>query len=171
MAGDGRSERLKKWFRKAETEKDIIDRFIYGWLAMTIAANIEFTHSGIPDPKINDRKRVIHYFKKHSEAVETAAQEHNANSLTLSKRMGPEGGVILDALAIQEHCKNFRRKVLKQGACSSSDFAEATAEILNRIRNNLFHGSKLYDDTADRTLLGLVTPILLAILATSEGLK
>lgn len=86
-------------------------------LALTIAASIEFSHSAIPNEEINDRKRVIYYFKKHPEEVETAVQAHRASSLTLSKRMGTRNGVILDAPRVQEHCKNFRRKVLGQGAC------------------------------------------------------
>ena len=48
---------------------------------------------------------------------------------------------------------------------------EATAEILNKVRNNLFHGSRVYDDSNDCALLDLVTPILLTIVTSSEQLR
>lgn len=45
--------------------------------------------------------------------------------------------------------------------------AKALAEVLNHIRNHMFHGLKNPDDAADQELLKRVNPILLRILALS----
>jgi hypothetical protein len=42
--------------------------------------------------------------------------------------------------------------------------AGKTAEMINHVRNNLFHGAKAPDDEADRDLLEHVNPILLSVL-------
>lgn len=40
----------------------------------------------------------------------------------------------------------------------------ATAELVNHIRNNMFHGLKVPDNPADQELIERVNPILLGIL-------
>lgn len=170
MARDRRSERLKKWFRKAETEKDIFDRYVYGWLALGLAASIHETTSGSRFEK--DSERVNAYLKAHASDVEEAVEKDKLSAASLSKRMGTQNGVIVDGpLWLQEHCRRFRSKVLRQGTCSPVEFAESTAEILNKVRNNLFHGEKVYDDAEDRKLLEFATPLLLTIVAMCERLR
>lgn len=170
MARDGRSERLKKWFRRAEAEQDIFDRYIYGWLALGLAASIHETASGKRFE--TDRERVNDYLKNHANDVEDAARIEKSNIASLSMRTGTRNGVIVDGpQRLQEHCKRFRRKTLGQGTCSAEEFAESTAEILNKVRNNLFHGEKVYDDATDRDLLQSATPLLLAIISACERLK
>lgn len=41
---------------------------------------------------------------------------------------------------------------------------DATAEMINHVLNNMFHGVKTPDDSADRELLDRINPILLGIL-------
>ena len=167
MPHDRRSERLKKWFKKAEDEEDIFDRYVYGWLALGLAASIHETTSGERFKK--DSERVENYLKTRADDVEEAVRRETQSAVTLSKRMGTRNGVIVDGSPrLQEHCKKFRRKVLEQGTCSPTEFAESTAWILNQIRNNLFHGEKVYDDAEDRKLLESATPLLLAIVASCE---
>lgn len=44
----------------------------------------------------------------------------------------------------------------------------AIGELFNKIRNNLFHGVKVYDDSEDIELINTVNPILLEILEICE---
>lgn len=168
---DRRAEYLKKWFNKAEREKDVFDRFMSGWLALVIAAKIDWTNSGLSVRDNTDRELAIEYFKHHAESVAEVVLTNRVGARSLAMRMGTGGGVIVDGQQIQEHCRKFRGKVLGQRDCSATDFAVATAEILNKVRNNLFHGAKVYDDAEDRKLLELVTPLLLAIVSTIESLS
>jgi hypothetical protein len=169
MARDRRTEYLRKWFSKAEREEDRFDRFIYGWLALTIAAQRYCTESG-SDSTETDRERVISYLKHHATSVDAAIQKNRVQMVSLANRTGTRGGVVVDGWRIEEHCVRFRNKIQGGATCSTEQFAEAVGEILNKVRNNLFHGSKVYDDAEDRELLGLVTPLLLTILDSSERL-
>lgn len=169
MAGDRRAEYLKKWFHKAKIEEDVVDRFICGWLALAIAAQIHRTYSEIYIPKDTDRLRVIDYLKDKANSVEGATQTNKRDMEALANRNGTDGGIVVDG--IQRFCRRFRGKVLGRLTCSPEEFGEAVAEILNKVRNNLFHGSKMYDDANDRALLELVTPLLLTIVAKAERLE
>jgi hypothetical protein len=44
----------------------------------------------------------------------------------------------------------------------------ALAELVNKVRNNVFHGVKVYDDQEDLKILRLVNPILLDALGSDE---
>jgi hypothetical protein len=45
--------------------------------------------------------------------------------------------------------------------------ANAIDEMINHVRNNVFHGLKAPDDTPDRELVDRINPILMGVLATS----
>jgi len=134
-----------------------------------MAANIYCTKSGGNMPEERESQRIIAYLKSQAHSVEEAAQANRLGMEALARRSGTNGGVVIDGK--QHFCRKFRGKILKASSCSSEDFAEAMGEILNRVRNNLFHGVKSYDDTGDRVLLELITPFLLTFLAASEHLK
>jgi hypothetical protein len=138
-------------------------------LALTIAAQRYCTESG-SDSTETDRERVISYLKHHATSVDAAIQKNRVQMVSLANRTGTRGGVVVDGWRIEEHCVRFRNKIQGGATCSTEQFAEAVGEILNKVRNNLFHGSKVYDDAEDRELLGLVTPLLLTILDSSERL-
>ena len=169
MAGDRSAEYLRIWFAKAEAEEDVFNRFMSGWLVLAMAATIYRTKSGGFMSEERESQRVIAYLKSEAHSVEKAAQANRPNMEALAKRRGTEGGIVIDGK--QQFCRIFRGKILGQSPCSAEKFAEATGEILNRVRNNLFHGAKVYDDSRDRALLELVTPFLLTFLATSKHLR
>jgi hypothetical protein len=77
----------------------------------------------------------------------------------------------VDGAAIQHHCRLFKGAVRGTSTCADECLAEATAEILNKVRNNLFHGNKMYDDKEDREVLNLLTPLLMTIVRTCEALN
>jgi hypothetical protein len=117
-----------------------------------------------------DRDRIIDYFKFHAASVRAAVQLKIVEMRRLAERRGRGGGTVVDG-PIQEHCRRFKGAVLGTSTCTDEPLAEATAEILNKVRNNLFHGNKIYDETDDRELLNLVTPLLMTIVATCERLE
>ena len=170
MAADKQTEYIKKWFTKAGREPDVFDRFMSGWLALAIAAQRHRTRSGVSLTDDTDRERVIDYFSAHAAEVLAAIHAHKREMETLARRRGTRGGTVLDGARIQKHCRIFGDAVLGNAQCSRDDLSEAAAEILNKVRNNLFHGSKVYDDANDRALLELVTPLMLTIVQTCERL-
>lgn len=178
MAPDKRSEFIAKWYAKAEQDADVFDRFISSWVALTIASQRHRTmYESRRRPELNeekvdtDRFRVIDYFEFNAAKIRAAVQTNIVEMRRLGERRGTRGGTIVDGgREIQRHCRLFKGEVLGPSTCTDERLAEATAEILNKVRNNLFHGNKIYDDKEDRELLNLVTPLLMTIVATCEGL-
>ena len=170
MATDKQREYLKKWLFKAEQEKDVFDCFISGWIALTIAAQRHLTHSAGAVPCETDRERVISYFRDNEATIRTAVEKHRDQMKTLAERRGTRGGTVVDGMKIQGHCKIFKDAVLLTARSTDLAFAEAVAEILNKVRNKLFHGNKGYDDTEDRRVVSLVSPLLLSIVRGCERL-
>lgn len=70
---------------------------------------------------------------------------------------------------LRELFERLSRHHLNQVPMSDDERVEAVAELLNRVRKNVFHGMKLYDDREDLKLLGLVNPVLLSVLRHSES--
>ena len=170
MAPDKQAQFIAKWFTKAEQDTDVFDRFVSAWVALTIASQRHRTIRGHRRRDETDRERIIDYFKSNAAKLRAAVQENVVELRRLAERRGTRGGTIVDGATIQVHCRIFKSTVLGTSTCTNEHLATATAEILNKVRNNLFHGTKMYDDTNDRELLNLVTPLLMTIVATCEGL-
>ena len=171
MAPDKQAESVGRWFAKAEQDTDVFDRFISSWVALTIASKRHRTISGRRhSPDETDRDRIIDYFKSNAAKIRSAIHTNNPEMRRLASRRGTRGGTVVDGDRVQKHCQLFMRVVLGASTCPDEDLTTATAEILNRIRNNLFHGTKMYDGEQDCELLNLVTPLLMTIVRTCERL-
>jgi hypothetical protein len=48
------------------------------------------------------------------------------------------------------------------------DLVRSVGELFNKIRNNVFHGVKVYDDAEDLELLQQVNPVLMDIIGRCE---
>jgi hypothetical protein len=67
-----------------------------------------------------------------------------------------------DALdKLRTHCD-------KREVVGDHELVESMVEVLDRVRNNLFHGRKIYDDKDDLKVLEAANPILLEILNRCE---
>lgn len=121
----------------------------------------------------NDRKAVIQYFESRPVDIEEVLGSLRENTIWLAARRGKgTSEPILDVLP--ESPENLRKifndlaKVWDgQMTRKPRWVAKALAEVLNHIRNHMFHGLKNPDDAADQELLKRVNPILLRILALS----
>jgi hypothetical protein len=171
MAPDKQAQFIARWFTKAEQDTDVFDRFVSAWVALCIASQRHRTIRGQGRRDETERERVIDYFRSNAAKLRAAVQENVVELKRLAERRGTRGGTIVDGDAIQVHSRLFRGTVLETSPCTNEHLATATAEILNKVRNNLFHGAKIYDDTNDRELLSLVTPFLMTFVATCEGLR
>ena len=157
MAEDKRIAYSKKWFKRGAGIDDPIDKFIYLWIALVIAAQYRMVSGN------TDRKRIINLFRTRRTLIFNAIKEHRTRMVKLAQRRGTEdGGPIVDT----EYPK-LREKFSKivdyytQGiSLDEGALVEYVGELLNKIRNNLFHGDKVYDDREDIELMNLVNPIL-----------
>ena len=156
----------ERWFKRGVAETNPFDAFFYLWIALIIAARYGVQR----EPEDADLKTIKQYFALKSNCVLSALREEDTVVRRLRSRRGSEGGKIVDAYGHGpiERRNNFDRFACEYDELSDSKKLDTIAEILNQVRNNLFHGRKVYDDKQDRELLELVNPLMRSILRKIE---
>lgn len=173
---DKRLTYIKKWIHRASKTEDVFDQFFCLWIAAVIAARrfgTQHPELSPPGDENGDRNKVIAYFSGNCEHVVEALNENKPNMMRLARRRGTDyHGPIVDTRN-PDLRRKFDRLVAhytQSPILPRRELAEVVGELLNKIRNNVFHGVKVYDDAEDVALLKLVNPILRAILRRCEGL-
>jgi hypothetical protein len=160
---------VQRWYQRATEAPDGFDRFFSAWIALVIAARgyLDEQQRAQPD---TDRIAIIQYFELRADSVAAVLLELPEQVRGLATRTGTGTGMpILDVYPYSP--PHLRRLFDELARVWSGELVRkpkwvacAAAELINHIRNNMFHGLKLPDDAADRELLDRVNPILLGIL-------
>lgn len=173
IKADRRAQFTERWFKKAKVADDPFDRFFCLWIALVVAAQRTQTRYGLGTRNDTDAEKLKSYFGLKSDAVLEALNRSQAVVKKLGTRKGSDQqGAILDS-GNKEQRKRFEdlsEHFLGRSGLDSGKVVEITAELLNKIRNNVFHGIKVYDDTDDQDLLNLINPLLESIIISTEGL-
>ncbi|HCC56910.1 MAG TPA: hypothetical protein DEQ47_06530 [Solibacterales bacterium] len=160
---------VQRWQRKANESQDCFDCFFSAWIALVIKARGHLNERQLSAPD-TDRIAIIQYFDERAEAVVAVLGKMPEQVAWLAARKGTgTGQPILDVqpFSPQHLRQKFDELALVwsgQATRKPRCVAIATAEMINHIRNNMFHGVKAPDDAADRELLERVNSILMGIL-------
>jgi hypothetical protein len=164
-----RDKILRDWFIKGELEMkqgNYFEAFIYLWISWVIGCKIYVSlnlYRDISKKNFTDREDVIDWCTNNPELIVQIIQQHKNSLAYLGKRKGDRyGDPIIDAslnlsryfFILQKYFNNehqYRRK---------KELATHFAELLNKIRNNLFHGDKTYNEESDLELIKSVLPVL-----------
>jgi len=171
MVHDGRVTFVRKWLRRASEAEDEFDRFFSAWVALVVAAQRIRDSLGQLPEEDSDRKRVVDYFLAKKWEVMTAVKKHKPEMMWLARRRGTTyGNPIIDTgnPNLRNSFTKLSRYYTAGQPIPDDEHVKALAELLNKIRNNVFHGVKVYDDKEDLELLRNVNPVLLAVLNESE---
>ncbi len=163
---DPRYEYAQRWFKRSITQKNPFDTFFYLWIALIIAAR----YGTQREPEDNDGNTVKEYFRRNSNYVLSVMSKEARIIAQLCARRGTERGMIVETYGQR---RERRRGLFDKFACAYDDLTdqekvETLAEIINQVRNNLFHGRKVYNDKQDRELLELVNPLISSVITTIE---
>ncbi len=164
---------VRRWWQKAGESEDPFDRFFSAWIAVVIAARSQLDERQLFQPD-NDRKAVIQYFKSHAKQVASvlAKLPDKTGWLAQRKGTGTDQSILDVHLYSPQHLRPLFDTLANvwsgQTARKPRWIANATAEMINHIRNNMFHGGKNPDDAADQELLDHVNPLLLGVLEACE---
>jgi hypothetical protein len=172
MVRDKRVTFVRKWLRRARGAKDEFDRFFSAWIALIVAARRVRDQSGQVPEEDSDRQRVVGYFLAKKAEVMRAIGKHETEMRWLARRRGTKyGGPIIDTrnAELRERFARLSRHYTAGEPMQDDELAMAVAELLNKIRNNVFHGGKVYDDREDLDLLRNVNPVVVAVLEEAEG--
>ena len=167
---DQRGQIMYDWYEKGEEafiNKNDFEAFIYLWISWVVACKINLgnnkPYSSYVQKDFDDRKIITDWCKNYAPEVKDCINENIKNLTPLGKRVGSHfKNPIIDASKnLQEKFANLSsffngNNVYKYDDELSVDFAE----LLNKIRNNLFHGNKSYDNQDDKLLLKAVLPAL-----------
>ncbi len=179
----------REWYKKGEIllnkyEQDnrdsglLFESYIYLWIALTVAAKEYCACNGTDFKKNNkekstDKEEILHWANKRIEKIIEILKEHEQDILELCSRKGSTTGTpIMDVYDYntEKFYNNFisywedHNKYMKQ-----KDIVETFIYILNRVRNNLFHGGKSFSVESDIEILRITCPILKKI--TLECIK
>lgn len=167
MASDRRLDFVNKWSRHAVETEDPFDRFFCLWIALTVSAQVWLNKCGWTVEKETDAGRIKCFFTRNAEAIRKAVSEHVDIMQCLAKRQGTRyKNPIIDTgkPRLRQHFSDLSQHYISGAPLQAGDHAEYLAELLNAIRNNVFHGEKIYDDRDDLELLSMVNPIIESVM-------
>lgn len=171
MVHDRRMTFVRKWLRRAREAEDEFDRFFSAWIALVVAAQCIRDSSGRLPEEDSDRQRVVDYLLAKKPEVMRAVGKHRAEMMWLARRRGTTyANRIIDTgnRKLRDLFARLSDHYTAGRPMGDNEHATAIAELLNKVRNNVFHGGKVYDDRQDLDLLRNVNPVLLAVLEELE---
>jgi len=174
MAVDRRVEFIRKWYQRARESSDDFDRFFYLWIALVVAAQRFRTSTGSHVDDDTDRERMIAYLKGNQQPVLRVLEQYRDHMLALAQRKGTSyRNPIVDTgnAKLRDYFKRLSQHYLAGSPLSAESLVIYVAELFNKVRNNPFHGVKVYDDESDRNLLREINPILTSIINQCEHIN
>lgn len=185
MDDNRRYKTVKAWFNRGNTYKDPFDKFFALWITLIVSSNQYFSKAKAfkntnnisvkPKDRLkeeypSDRELVLYYFNNiHRDEIFDIINSNPETMKKLAERRGTEYNTpIVDSRSpsLQEKFSKLSKRSGKTH--SKEEDVDAFGELLNIIRNNLFHGHKIYDDAQDIELLNLLNPMMIDILRICE---
>lgn len=162
---DERRKFVSDWFNRAQESMDDFEKFIFLWLCLIIVLKAWSGNNGIrpnSTEEPSDGWYVNKYFS-HRYSCDEVIQifENHPNHRKLATRKSASGDYVVsssqdDTGYFSELYKHFK----SQAPMTTERKSAAIGRLLKAIRNNLFHGEKLYDSSDDLALLALAAPLL-----------
>jgi len=169
IKNDPRVRFVKKWYERGVTEKDPFDKFFSLWIALIVAASRWLELHGCTGYG-RDKDKVRGYLLGHREQVRPVLAMKEVKLLA-QRRGSSYGNAIVDYASrkLREKFEKFAGHYGGTTQLPENELVEILGEILNKIRNNAFHGVKIYDAADDIAVLKLVNPILVQVLRRCEA--
>ncbi|MBL8206700.1 MAG: hypothetical protein JNM09_20875 [Blastocatellia bacterium] len=158
---------ILKWYERAFETNDEFDAFFCFWVSLVVAAQI-YSSSNFDNE--TDREKVKKYFRVNKDEILSLLYEHKDNMVRFALRRGAQNNTpMLDASGhLKDKFTQLSAYFLGTQQLSDDLVVSYTAELFNKVRNNVFHGGKMYDEQSDIEILEIVNPILDSILQKCE---
>jgi hypothetical protein len=159
---DTRDEIILSWFQRGErslAENNIFEAYIYFWISWVVACkrfnNFNFQNDFAYENKDTDRDEVIRFCGKCYLEINKILKSHENSLEYLANRKGTRfHNPIVDVTGrLGKVFNDLSRDLKGEINLIERQRAEYVGELLNKIRNNLFHGDKIYNDGNDRNLI------------------
>jgi len=167
---DQREQIMYDWYEKGVHEfnkNNDFEAFIYLWISWVVSCKIHLAnnkpYNSIVQKDLDDRRIILEWSKNNSYHVKECIDKKMNDLIYLGKRVGSYyGNPIVDSSKnLQTNFTRFRDFLINKHSYENDiDLAVDFTELLNKIRNNLFHGNKSYDNQDDKSLLNAILPVL-----------
>lgn len=165
---------IQRWMDRGRDAVDPFDAFFALWIALVIRARPQLQPEDLALDD-TDRKAALRFAESFRDEVFRQLNSQRDDLAWLARRRGTRrGDPIVD---VHDYCRKrnhlrdrFRRLANHYAGtrtAKSGLIVEAVIELLNHVRNNLFHGIKNPNDVDDRELVAHLVVVLRAILRTS----
>jgi hypothetical protein len=146
----------------------LFEAYIYLWIALTVAAKEYCACDGKNFSSHNnetstDKEEILHWAKVKNNKILEILKNHEQDILELCSRVGTNTeSPIMDVYGdkIIEFHNDFISYWENQNKYKEIGIVKTFILILNRVRNNLFHGGKSFSVESDCEILRLTCPIL-----------
>lgn len=164
-------DKLLKDYKSENEPKLLFESYIYLWISLTIAAREYCACDGKKfdnqnGEKTTDKEEILYWARVKNEKIIEILENNKSLILELCSRAGSKTGKpIMDTWGktVQFHEKFIRYWQKNQKNVDSEDIVKTFILILNRVRNNLFHGGKSFKVESDVEILELTCPLLASI--------
>jgi len=164
---------IEKWIKRAREATDPFDKFFSLWIALIVAAQRIRLRTGMGFREDDtDRQRILDYFGSNIPKIKEILEDKKVTMIKFAKRRGSKHrNPIVDTgnRELKEKFARLSNHYKEEISISDQELINSVGELFNKIRNNLFHGVKIFDDKEDIDLINLVNPILLEILEKCES--
>jgi hypothetical protein len=159
---DTRDEIILSWFKKGENaldESNLFEAFIYLWISWVVVAkrfnDQNFQNDFAYENKDTDREEIKRFCINCYIRINDIINNHKESVYYLANRKGSRyGNPIIDVKgSLAKKFNDLSRDLKGEINLTERQRAEYFAELFNKIRNNLFHGDKVYNDAEDRELI------------------
>lgn len=176
-----RGKFAREWYKKGEIllnryEENgdsglLFESYIYLWIALTVAAKEYCACDGKIFSNHNketstDKDEILHWAKVRNNKIPEILKNHEQDILELCSRVGSKTqSPIMDVYGdkIIEFHNDFISYWEDKNKYKEVGIVKTFILILNRVRNNLFHGGKSFSVESDCEILRLTCPILKSI--------
>jgi len=165
------------WFNKGELamlNNNVFESFIYFWIAWIIGCKIYISNNYNDTFDMTDAVIVEKWAKRKSDYI-IRSMKNNKDSLKLLSEMkgSKHNNPIIDTgnkiyreefLMIINYIRNDFSMEYFEKSKNETEIALGFAHLINKIRNNLFHGGKTYTNKNDKQILEAIIPTLRDVL-------
>ncbi|HZL33670.1 MAG TPA: hypothetical protein VFC78_00085 [Tepidisphaeraceae bacterium] len=151
-----------RWWQKYESENptEVFDKFFAIWLILVALARAD-ENENTGKRVDSDTALVESFFRRNSQKIAEALHTDQARLKSLAGRRGDgHGNTTIDApTKYRDRIRALSQSVIAGSTLNSRDISTLGC-VFSLIRNNLFHGRKIYDSARDKELLAIVTPLI-----------
>ena len=152
---DGRFQMFEEWIDGGEHAQNPFQQFFFYYIALVIASRMNNSTS----PEERAVKDLLRGLQAETPTILSSCE---GELLWFAQR---SDRTMLNDAADPEPLARLKAHVLGSQSVGATQLAQGIAVLLIQVRNNLFHGNKVYRESTDLEVLNRAVPIVRSVLS------